>query len=1056
MPMHGPITSVSTGVNGSTDQANHRNKMPDHTKPLANPARQYALEQMVMATNSSSIVSKRSVENLYHPDEPHYFRYFVKKYQRRAPLINRGYWLRLKAIDTIIRRFLTKHREAEKRLIVNLGCGSDVLPWQTYARYTDLCEDVLFVDIDYPELMRQKRSIVLETPQLRNILDKDFTVNDLDENHVMLRSKLYCQIGCDLRELDKIEQTLAELIPLSECSVLFVAEVSITYMDTLSADALIQRTSNIGNLAEFCLLEQILPHGADHPFARTMLNHFDKLGTPPKSIGQYPTLSKQFDRFTSRGFQDVNILDLWQVWSSEEFVSIAERISLDEKEPFDEWEDFALFGRHYFILHASTSPANTSQLLHRRHDPVGQLSQAQVSATTKCEGPKRRFGDTFAMRNPEGGRLAVNLFGLVPCGREGSCDLYSLDGQTDVPLLPIKGPIPRMCHTVTDLGDYGILLVGGRTSPSNALSDCWIFEKGLSINWKPTHTLPLPLFRHCTIRLRGSQLVLVAGGKTGPSKISDHFYVYHVSRGWLNCKKAGQIPPPTFGGILCNAPNAATHDGVFEGLIAGGIDQEGRIDQRVYHWRLELFDTEQPLIRFETCGEKVDPAKQLSLFGAKSVEFGPYTLICGGVGERQDSQGQNIVVIDTVSQDRYNVSELCRRSKAEALPFMIGSSVLRVDNSIVVFGGGATCFSMGSYWQGGASTISIHNKPVHWMESWPPPIMDSVRPQLLCSRKFIGSTQMSLQRNSIEVEASITNIARTRLETPQQFQDILEAAVPVVIEKADFGDCVQKWTTTYMIDRVGHDTQVIIHEGQRDSENMDFIAKNFCYTTQSFEDVIRRAEAGHRVYLRSLSRERPIDQPANINLDFPGLASDFHLPDQMKSIQDSLFSSVLRVSGRVNMWLHYDVMANIYAQVVGSKRLVLFPPSDIKKLAFAPGASSSSLDVFSELSSCRMNGTHPHEATLNPGDILYLPPLWLHAAKTIAGPSIAINVFFRNLNNGYAAGRDTYGNRDLAAYEKGRLDVERIGKRFQELPLATRRFYLIRLADELKLAAEGA
>lgn len=88
---------------------------------------------------------------------------------------------------------------------------------------------------------------------------------------------------------------------------------------------------------------------------------------------------------------------------------------------------------------------------------------------------------------------------------------------------------------------------------------------------------------------------------------------------------------------------------------------------------------------------------------------------------------------------------------------------------------------------------------------------------------------------------------------------------------------------------------------------MDFIAKNFCYTTQSFEDVIRRAEAGHRVYLRSLSRERPIDQPANINLDFPGLASDFHLPDQMKSIQDSLFSSVLRVSGRVNMWLHYDV-----------------------------------------------------------------------------------------------------------------------------------------------------
>ena len=42
----------------------------------------------VMATNNSSIVSKRSVERLYYP-EPHFYRYFVKKPLRRAPLINR-------------------------------------------------------------------------------------------------------------------------------------------------------------------------------------------------------------------------------------------------------------------------------------------------------------------------------------------------------------------------------------------------------------------------------------------------------------------------------------------------------------------------------------------------------------------------------------------------------------------------------------------------------------------------------------------------------------------------------------------------------------------------------------------------------------------------------------------------------------------------------------------------------------------------------------------------------------------------------------------------------
>ncbi|QPH10158.1 hypothetical protein C2857_001345 [Epichloe festucae Fl1] len=824
--------------------------------PPAKLLEQHVLDELIMGTNSSSIVSKRSVENLYYPNEPHYFRYFVKKYQRRAPLINRGYWLRLKAIDVTVQHFLEKHEARKKKLIINLGCGSDVLPWQSHARHAALCDGVMFVDIDYPDLMRKKRSIVQNTPQLREILGQDFIVSEAEESHFILRSERYCQIGCDLRELGKLRAILEELTPLSECPVLFVAEVSITYMDTQSADALIQWASSIGN-SEFCLLEQLLPHGPDHPFARTMLNHFDKLNTPPKSVRQYPTLSRQIDRFTSRGFQEAKIWDLWQVWSSEDFVSGAERASLDEIEPFDEWEEFVMFGRHYFIIHASTSSKYKKESLQRRNDSVRQSINTQVSVVKTVQEPKRRFGDAFA-----------------------------------------------------------------------------------------------------------------------------------------------------------------------------------------------------PEIRFEPCGEEVDPTKQLSLFGAKPIEFGSYTLVCGGVGERQESQGQTIVAIDIDSQDRCNVSELCWTNNEGITPLMIGSSVMRVDDNIMVFGGGATCFSMGTYWQGGASTISIHNKPTHWKHS--KPIAEGLtRPQFMGSQRFVSGTSRSQHQGSKEVDATITTVARTRLETPQQLRDILEAAVPVIIAKTDIGDCVWKWTSSYMIDRVGHDTQVVIHECQQDSEKMDFNSKNFRYVTESFENVIRRAEAGHRVYLRALSREKPMDRPANIKDDFPGIASDFHLPNQMDSIQNGIFSSVLRVSGRVNMWLHYDVMANMYAQVVGSKRMVLFPPSDVGHLAFAPGASSSSLDVFSELRSSRMNGTHPHEAMLEPGDILYLPPLWLHAATTAAIPSIAVNVFFRNLNSGYAAGRDVYGNRDLAAYEKGRLDVGRIGKSFQKFPMETRRFYLNRLAGELELAADG-
>ena len=72
-------------------------------------------------TNNSSIVSKRSVEKLYLP-QPHFYRYFVRKPIRRSPTINRGYWLRMRAIDWVVRQFLEKDTEQQK-VIINLGCG---------------------------------------------------------------------------------------------------------------------------------------------------------------------------------------------------------------------------------------------------------------------------------------------------------------------------------------------------------------------------------------------------------------------------------------------------------------------------------------------------------------------------------------------------------------------------------------------------------------------------------------------------------------------------------------------------------------------------------------------------------------------------------------------------------------------------------------------------------------------------------------------------------------------------------------------------------------------
>lgn len=64
---------------------------------------------------------------------------------------------------------------------------------------------------------------------------------------------------------------------------------------------------------------------------------------------------------------------------------------------------------------------------------------------------------------------------------------------------------------------------------------------------------------------------------------------------------------------------------------------------------------------------------------------------------------------------------------------------------------------------------------------------------------------------------------------------------------------------------------------------------------------------GGRLYLRSLSQEKPSELPAKLDEDFPNLSADFTLPPELEYVSKNLFSSILRISGRVNMWLHYDV-----------------------------------------------------------------------------------------------------------------------------------------------------
>ncbi|PHH83163.1 hypothetical protein CDD82_3328 [Ophiocordyceps australis] len=974
-----------------------------------------ALDDLIMGTNSSSIVSKRSVERLYHSKEPQFFRYFVanNKFQRRSPLINRGYWLRLRAIDRLVGRFLSRPSPKPK-VVVNLGCGSDALPWQCHARYPSACNGALFIDIDYPQLMLKKRHIVLQTPQLQ-ALTRDGLCIDFTPM-VLLKSQSYCQLGCDLRQLHHLDQSLSSVLPSPDCEILFVAEVSLTYMDTLSANALLKWASQVCSDVEFCILEQILPQGPDHAFAKTMLAHFDKLKTPPKSVHRYPTLDSQRARFQSHGWRAVDTWDLWEMWSSNDFVSPAERAALDAVEPFDEWEEFILFSRHYCLVHASmlasTScprPANTTE------KPTSSYNDFQIRCLLN-NAPNRRFGDCLMTPNTLGTQYLVHMMGTGTSGRCDSYHVYSLNADRHMgpPKLPLSGPTPRVAFSMTSLGDFGVLLVGGRSSPSNPLSDCWIFHKETQCRWELTWKLPIPLFRHSAVRLAHSSLILVIGGKTGPSSISDASFVFDPQRGWSKCRLAGSAPRPTFGALaICMPCLSSENPGIFRGLYTGGIGQDGRVATEKYAWYLDFMAKSESTIRFEPLADVSFGASTssdcLSLFGAKCVDLGSQVIVCGGMGQNALFQGYDLIQVATTENGSYSVQTL-QPNDVSSMPFMIGSSIITSGTGLLIIGGGATCFSMGTFWESGVYHIELHQ------------------------RRDVSSATGSRLISEVEL-----------IETRK-----------VVNQSPEFNsDRTELLIKSYMVERVGKATEVVVHWCQKDDDKMDFNSKNFDYVSDSFENVMTRMKAGARMYLRCLSRDKPTEQPANLEKDFPKLSSDICLPPELSMVKDRLFSSILRVSGRVTMWLHYDVMANVYMQIRGEKRMMLFPPSDVRYLSLAPGASSSSVNVFEDIETQSLAPTHPHQALLKPGDVLFLPSLWLHSGQAMSNMSVAVNIFFKHLDNDcYSAGRDVYGNRDLVAYDKGRLDVARIAKAFRHLPLETRGFYISRLAQELEQAAE--
>lgn len=550
-----------------------------------------------------------------------------------------------------------------------------------------------------------------------------------------------------------------------------------------------------------------------------MIQHFDNLWTPLKSIKKYPTLRDQEQRFRDFSWTSANARSLWDLWNDSSFVSYTQRTYLNGVEPFDEWEEFALFTSHYFLLVATQSTKITKYSNYQKpslivpqlqsHETLtfAQSSTREIPLRQHLEtrskpGGQRKFGAIF----PISLDIIGHHGGLGPQSRLSSTDVYKSDEALHVKVnLPPDAIRPRMCHTMTPLDGGRCLLVGGRTSPDCALLDCWLYS---GTDWKRVSDIPTCLYRHCAAAVplgTAGQGVLIYGGKSSGGRVMNEWYLWYKSKEWVKVTVLGLQIMPRFGSVMIST--AVKH-----GILLGGMGEDGVIFSEFWEWT--IYDLEiDPHIELTLHDYQKDfPTSHLPVicrFGACLVWSQAGLLLVGGISDRLLSHDLGVLL---AGPRRLNlIDEVPIEIKPVAVPFslkgtpplLIGHSAFACKDSIIILGGGAICFSFGNCWNQSTWTLQVQNG--YQMSIWTLNVNQdyTIRSEQQDKHGLEKKLMKIPEENQI-----LETMRKSQVETAEAFEQMLKQSKPFIMEKLNLGPCLEEWTLDYLERKIGADRTV--------------------------------------------------------------------------------------------------------------------------------------------------------------------------------------------------------------------------------------------------------
>ncbi|GAU98901.1 hypothetical protein RvY_09980-1 [Ramazzottius varieornatus] len=451
-------------------------------------------DKQVQKTNDYSSVSKCSTAAAgYVTDE--FMEHFVAKKARRTPLINRGYYVREKSIQTILLDFLAEASRSSingecsnvPRPMVNivvLGAGYDTLFFRLHSSQRDTMDqlDLRYIEIDFEDVVRNKLSNIQSKDKMLSLL-KGFSEPRISQNPpCVINSSAkgkYLLVGMDLRENADFTALCTELNIDRFVPTFILSEVVLTYLEDNHVLRILSACSETFPSSVSLNYEQIQPND---PFGVIMMKHFTKQGTPLMNVPKYVSADSHQRRFNSTGWTSSVALSVSEFWHR--FITVEERKRVDTLEPFDEHEEFVEKCRHYVIALAANG--SFSQTFLRKYQSIQNPVKASVSsiATTVMSGYFPLYGHASAVVNlpaPDGTvlRAVIIIGGICATGEPKALTNESTSGICDSVEVGLETAAVWLPTSVLD-GSLKLKLTFGRCGSLSENLACFVW---LQVLW---------------------------------------------------------------------------------------------------------------------------------------------------------------------------------------------------------------------------------------------------------------------------------------------------------------------------------------------------------------------------------------------------------------------------------------------------------------------------------------------------------------------------------------------------------------------------------------------